>query len=575
MSQARALFEMKRFLSNGNPEVLSISGRWGVGKTHAWDETLGAKRSTSPMRRYAYVSAFGIKNLDDLKIAIVQSTVSLDGKALEPTLQSFAEHMSSFEGARKLAGEVTRKSFTFLNRGAAAVPYVGKLSDLMIPGAALLIRNQIICIDDIERAGHGLDVTDILGLVSSFRERKGCKVVLLLNEDGLGNQTKKFRKYLEKVVDQAITFEPTPAESAAAALDLADKMTPHLSGRTIALGITNIRVIRRIRRFLTYVEPALEGLREDVTEVVVASMALLGWCVFEPKLAPSLDHILRYNQFSGLFGEDKRTDQEKKTDLVLREYGFGIFEDVDAILLEGLRAGGFDVPALTAALEVIDDKFAKADVQAAIARPWNILHGSFDDNADEFAGALTEAIEQHGKDITPNDASSALSFLRALGKHGEADRLVEVYVAAQADKPREFFAAKHDHFSRVVDPAIKSAFEKRLSEMPLDRDPAELLLEIGRKHGWNPTEVEFLASVSVDEYHTLVKRLKGDDLQAVITTALQFGDIGGVGDNEREITKRMGEAIRLIAGESPLNAMRVRSYLKDAIAPEPDAAALD
>jgi hypothetical protein len=120
---------------------------------------------------------------------------------------------------------------------------VGKAADLLAPGATLLIRNQLICIDDIERAGQGLDVADILGLVSSLRERRGCKIVLLLNEDGLGTQASKtFRTHLEKAVDQAVRFEPTPEESAAAALDGQGAADQLLRDNVIKLGITNIRV---------------------------------------------------------------------------------------------------------------------------------------------------------------------------------------------------------------------------------------------------------------------------------------------------------------------------------------------
>ena len=118
--------------------------------------------------------------------------MSLEGNELEPTVESFKEHMSTFEGALKLANEVTRKSFLEISKNVSAIPYLGKFADLMAPGAALPICNQIVCIDDIERAGHGLDITDILGLASSLRERKNCKIVLLFNEDSLGDQAKKF-----------------------------------------------------------------------------------------------------------------------------------------------------------------------------------------------------------------------------------------------------------------------------------------------------------------------------------------------------------------------------------------------
>lgn len=287
MSQRRALEQIEFFLSTSDPEVLSISGRWGVGKTFAWDGRLAARRQSTPLRRYAYVSVFGLRSLDALKTAIVQSTVPLDGPDLEPSVESFVEHISSFAGLRRLGEHAARKGLNVFGKGVAAVPYVGKLADLLAPGAALLIRDQIICIDDIERAGQGLDVADILGLVSSLRERRRCKVILLLNEDGLGEQGRKYRDYLEKVVDQAIKFEPTPEQSASAAVDGQDALGAELVDRTIRLGIRNIRVIRRIRRFLRQIEPHTASLHPGVAGRVVTSIALpAGACSSPPSPQP-------------------------------------------------------------------------------------------------------------------------------------------------------------------------------------------------------------------------------------------------------------------------------------------------
>jgi len=571
MSQTLALAEIKRFLSNPNPEVLSISGRWGVGKTYAWDETLKEMRSTTTLRSYAYVSAFGLRTLDSLKTAIVQSTVSLDGKELEPTVDSFLDHLTSVAGARKLLGEGTRKSFALWSKGVSTLPYVGKLADLLAPGAALLIRKQIVCIDDIERAGDGLNVADILGLVSSLRERKGCKVVLLLNEDNLGDQGLKYREYLEKVVDQAIKFRPTAKESAEAALDATDRLTPSLSAKTVSLGIINIRVIRRIRRFFSHVEPLLAGLHEGVTEAVISSIVLLGWCVFEPQLAPELERVRRFNQFAGFFGEDQRSLEDKKTDLIIQEYGFQNFEALDALLLAGLQSGAFDNAMLVSELSKIDARLRKEDVQVAIGRPWSIFSDSLDDNIDEFIAALVAVIEKYGKDMAPSDATSALSFLREFDRQEEADRLLQVYVAAQEGKPREYFAAQHDRYSSPLDAGIAAAFERRLKAMPLNRDPGVVLLDIASKDGWNPIDIEFLASVPVEEYRALVKRLRGAELQAVIVAALRFDEIHGVGTHERDVSQRMQEALQLVAAENALNGMRLKPYLK--ATPAPDAGA--
>ena len=508
MTQKSVLEQIERFLATIDPEVLSVSGRWGVGKTHLWDETLKAKRASTPLRRYAYVSIFGLRSLDALKTAIVQSTVPLNGTELEPTVDSFVEHLCNFSGLKRLGEQAARKGLTIFSKGAAAVPYVGKLADLLAPGAALLIREQIICIDDIERAGQGLDVADVLGLVSSLRERRRCKVVLLLNEDGLGEKGTKYRAYLEKVVDQAVKFEPTPDESAVAAIAAEDALGHRLAKQTVALGIKNIRVIRRIRRFLRHLQPVLKGFHDGVTEQVTHSIALLGWCVFEPTLAPDLERVRRYARFSGLFSEEKRSTEELEADQLLKAYGFGNFDQMDQMLLAGLQAGAFDRQALQKLFEEADAALAKQEAQEVIAKPWSIFRDGLDDDQGEFLDALSAAIEQHSNAMSAADASDALRFLRELGRTEEADRLLPIYVDAQRGKPREFFAAHIGDQGRL-DPQIAVAFDTMLAEMPLARNPAEILSEIASSRSWSPEKLAYLATVPPEGYDKMLKVWSG------------------------------------------------------------------
>ncbi len=239
------------------------------------------------------------------------------------------------------------------------------------------------------------------------------------------------------------------------------------------------------------------------------------------------------------------------------------FEDLDAILLQGLKAGGFDNAALGAALKLLDDRARKNDVQAAIAQPWTIFRDSLADNVGEFTEALVQAIEKYAQEIDAGYATSALDFLRELGRAEDADRLLPVYIAAQASKPREFFEARHNGFSQAINPAIAAAFEERLKQMPLAEDPAAILIEIGNTRSWGPAKIAFLASVSVDDYRAMLKRLTGHDLQVAINAALQFGDIHGIGDGEREVAARMAQAVRIVAEENTLNRMRLAPYLRN------------
>ena len=77
------------------------------------------------------------------------------------------------------------------------------------------IKRQIICFDDLERRGAGLSMNDVLGLASHLKEERKCKVVLILNDEKLeGDADKDFKRYLEKVIDTVMLFEPTVEECA-------------------------------------------------------------------------------------------------------------------------------------------------------------------------------------------------------------------------------------------------------------------------------------------------------------------------------------------------------------------------
>jgi hypothetical protein len=84
--------EIQRFLSTEEPEVVCISGHWGVGKTFAWNRYLKDARQKKrgiALERYSCVSLFGVNALDEFNWRNLQSTYELDlarrqsGKAIQ------------------------------------------------------------------------------------------------------------------------------------------------------------------------------------------------------------------------------------------------------------------------------------------------------------------------------------------------------------------------------------------------------------------------------------------------------------------------------------------------------------
>ncbi|GAF54997.1 hypothetical protein JCM18901_613 [Psychrobacter sp. JCM 18901] len=52
------------------PCAIALTGEWGVGKTHLWDELRDKNEEVFSGKKYAYVSLFGLDSLASLKSAI-------------------------------------------------------------------------------------------------------------------------------------------------------------------------------------------------------------------------------------------------------------------------------------------------------------------------------------------------------------------------------------------------------------------------------------------------------------------------------------------------------------------------
>lgn len=177
--------------------------------------------------------------MDDVRTAIVENTVGCEAAGKKTDLKSLKTVVDEL---RSFAGPLS--SLASFIPGAAG--YVSSLNRALF----LMVRNQIVCIDDLERIAPGLDTMNVLGLVSSLKEEKSCKVVIILHQDPLPETSKKdFTAQLEKVTDTFMTFDPTPAEAAEIGIDKTTKFHSWLSDNTQVLGIVNIRVIKKIETF--------------------------------------------------------------------------------------------------------------------------------------------------------------------------------------------------------------------------------------------------------------------------------------------------------------------------------------
>ena len=300
MSTALVEKEIERFLASAEPEVLCMRGKWGVGKTFSWKVFVGKAKDGCALAlpSYAYVSLFGVNTLDQLKYAVFENAVGAKEIGIEPSVETFKSNTIA------VAKRLGLKSLSILQYLPPAKNYATALQSLSF----LSVREMVVCIDDLERKGRNLPMKDVLGLISHLRDQKRCKIVLILNDDALDDSDKEeFERYNEKVIDVSLEFAPDASDCVRIAVTGGGQVQGWLRTAVVALGITNIRIIKKIERLVLRVEPLVRNFDPKILHQAVQSLTLLSWSVHskDAKDSPSLE-FLRDKRGKSFYGDTQR-----------------------------------------------------------------------------------------------------------------------------------------------------------------------------------------------------------------------------------------------------------------------------
>jgi hypothetical protein len=552
--------EVDRFLSCKSPEVLCIRGKWGVGKTYGWNNfLLQAKASNAiALNKYAYVSLFGIQSLDELKYSIFENTVGSQDIGTEPT----TENLTVNTGA--VLRQIGRHS---LGNVVNYIPFVKNPSDTLKVISFLRVRDQIVCIDDLERKGKNLRTQDVLGLISFLRERRGCKVVLILNDEELEPEDREqLEKYQEKVIDASLLFAPNEEDCVEIALPNSTGPLKLLAERTISLGISNIRIIKKVERLVLQISGKLREFDPAVLNQAVQSLTLFGWAYFG-KIAENgfsfLDYVLRAR---GL-GTEGDSDQVKKTkkdwDEILDLYGFTDADDFDLALLDGVRRGFFDEDRVARLAQSLHERHVAEKSSMSVNSAWARFHSSFDDDAELVISELTSAIKTHVSYVTPATLNSYMRLMIDLGRTQLAASMLAFYMVQRGDEDRSFYDLENHPFynEQYTDPDLRKAFADKLANFAVSVDAVEILTRIQKHQGWSNKDIAHLSSLSVADYKTMFKSLTGIEMRTVVRAAVGFENISNRGTEYDAIINNAKQALREIANESLMNKCRVERLI--------------
>lgn len=542
-----------QFLSSEQPEVMAIKGEWGVGKTYSWKKFLkeACAEKKLNLERYSYVSLFGINSLEAFKYTIFENVIKKEIIGTEASLETFKSNTAS------LIESFGRQSFNIL-KGS---PIIKSFSPAIETISFLSLNKTLICIDDLERKGKGLEIKDVLGLVSLLKEQKKCKVVLLLNdgEEGLGD----YEKYREKVIDTELAFAPDPEECAEIAYSEQTPNYSRLRELTASLGIRNIRILKKIERLTTLALPLTEEFEPEILDQVLHSLVLFAWSYFCSNAnegIPPLEFITRKGYALLGIGDEEVSDQQKKWQTTLQAYNYQLTDELDLLLSEAVKTGYFVVDEFKQKASDKNRQIIASKSEGSFSNAWRLYHDTFNDNGDEVINGLYESFKENCKYITPTNLDGTVSLFRELGEEEKASEIIDIYIENRKDETELFNMNENNFFGDFRDKEVIDKFNETYNRSVNTETAKQVLERIAGRNGWNQSDEVVLASTSVDDYYNLFKTESGRHLSSFVTTCLKFGQLGNASDQQKEIASRATEALRRIAGESEVNKRRVKKF---------------
>ncbi|TGL73139.1 P-loop NTPase fold protein [Leptospira kmetyi] len=544
--------QINKFLKSSSPEVLSIKGAWGSGKTYTWNKLIleAKKKNEISLERYSYVSLFGINSLEILKYNIFENSVKRELIGTAATIESFRENTT---GLLESFGKKTLGLFRegpFLKNFASAINSVSFLS----------IFKTIICIDDLERKGTALTPKDILGLISFLKEQRNCKVVLLLNdsEEGIEDYT----KYKEKVVDIELKFAPSSTECASIAFTGNDKLYGYLRNLSQSLDIRNIRVLKKIETFALLIYPYIKNCETETVEQAVRSLTLLTWCYYSvSEETPTINILLDISNNPWSFDKkDKEDPKRENWRILLSDYGFTSITNFDLTLLEIIKSGYLEESVFKEIVEmknkeVISSKFDKSHSDA-----WDLYHQSFDNNEVEVVTALYNSFKNNAQNIAPVNLNGLVTLFRNLDLHDKASELIDHYIKVRGSKVELFNLYGDYSFGDINDEEIKQKFSNFYKESISKENIEAVSVRLNNRGSLRSEDELILANASVDDYYRIFKSQKASNLPLFVRECLRFSRYSNASEDQHKISTRAKEALKRIAKESKMNLLRVRKY---------------
>ncbi|WP_457446999.1 hypothetical protein [Roseateles sp. P5_E4] len=541
---------LKDFLSSAETDVLALTGAWGTGKTYAWREALLAHQGDIKFKQYCYLSLFGINSMTELRMALFTKSVAVATLGKKLDLETINEHWGS------ITKDWLKGRFDRFSPMMKSLPHGSSVSLGLEALAPSAVRDTLVCFDDFERQST-IKAEDVLGLITELSEERGCKVALIFNAEQLGAKD-AYRSYREKAIDFEVLYAPTVQEAFDLVFDPTFPNRDLVLRNVVDLGITNVRILRKLHQLIRRIVAAIGGMHSNVIEASIATTVLLCWCAYAPDVSkPKIEDIESWNK--ALVSFKKEAEQDPVTLAWvqrLKAYGFTHVGDLDLAIAHIVEQGYVEGTAFVDVAKKLDEDQRRNEMSVPFIAAWRRFHDSFSNDQEAFIAELYDASLHAIAHISSGDLNGTVRLLRDLKRDDLADTLIDKFVDANKAKPSTFDLKEHPFGGTIDDTKLRATFDAAHSGLTQLPGLEEAVTFMAKNSGYNPEHIAAMTNASVDEYHAMFLKQHDDvKLSNLIKWSLRWAE-----SDHPEITAKAREALERIKATSLLNAIRVGRY---------------
>jgi hypothetical protein len=539
LPQPRSIYaaELKRFLSSPDQKVLLLHGNWGTGKTYFWNEFVKKERKHIQETFYSYVSLFGATSVSNVKGLIV-----LGGDSTRESNKL----VTGWRRTKKWAVN-KRKYFDQLK-----VPYLGSIGALMPAAEELLIKDFLVCFDDLERRNPQLNLEQLFGLVSVLKEQNSCRVVIVCNEEELLPRDRRtLNKYREKIIDRQLTYNPPFDENFRIIFPDDDAAIREVFDR---LRLNNIRVFQQTRWCVEYFESLLKNRHDVFVQRFRQQCAKLAAVHFAYSKEIELDKIRSTSWM--LADWSQRAGVSDPAAELIGAIQF-MPTKADDFIIAYLRDGYCNLAELKPIVDQLNQEHKRSEADMALGRFWETVWDTYHNDTARVTNDAEVLLKKYNAYLPFRYSADVLKFVKKISPPFDVDLLKEL--AANSLIPDADVATLRDIMAECKSPAIQKAAKEKQASLKPRKTIGELVVALGESEGWNPSDFSLLNEYSDDELFEWTSKAEEPNILYILAQTIARGQLESA-DNQNgpEVGKKFRAAFDRLAARSALDAERTQ-----------------